>query len=140
MPELILVRSTRCTATLALVSAFLLSSCVAHLSEVERYQRNRANVHLSRRAKAQLSVADVDQIARAIAQETPKQLLAIAKLSTRDFPQGVWTITVGDPKGTEHDQFGFYHVTKENGAWRITEKHNSLSPLLVGLGWDDVPE
>ncbi len=130
----------RCAAALALVSAFALSSCATRLSVAERHQRNRTSVHLSHRAKAELAAADVDEIARLIARETPKQLLAIAKLSMRDYPRGVWTITVGDPKGTEGDQFGFYHVSKENSAWHITEKHNTLSPFLVGLGWDDVRE
>lgn len=122
-----------------LAVTLLLASCT-HLSIAERYQRNKSNVHLSARARTQLSKADVDQIARLIAQDTPKQLLAISKLSERDYPKGMWDITVGDPNGTEHYQFGFYHLAKESHVWRIAEKFDSLSPSLVGLGWDDVKD
>ena len=130
----------RCSAILILFTALILASCAERLSEAERYQRNKASVHLSPRAKALLSAADVDQIAHLIARDTPKPLLAISKLSKREFPMGAWDVTVGYPEGTEHYQFGFYDITKENGEWRILNKCDGLSPSLVGLGWNDVPD
>jgi hypothetical protein len=121
---------------------FLAVLCVcgcATESEEARYQSNKTYVFLSPRAKAVLSTKDVDQISRVVAHATRKKLYAISAASRRFHPGGFRAI-VATPGAISPDQCGSFTIIRDHGEWRVVERFDALSPVLVGLASQDAPD